>query len=91
MNHSEISSEDTSDNSFDFNPEEYRNYQFTTEASFISHLKRVMSNSIPSMNRAELQKQKIRQALVRDYIQNKDKQPDDIRRVLRDLFESWYY
>lgn len=37
----------------------------------------------------ELAHLKTRQLILRDYIENRDKHPLPIRRVLRDLFEDW--
>jgi len=86
MNQPEITSEDTSNPGFDFS--EYQKYRVPIDDSIITNIRRAMKKALTA-NRAELEKQKIREALVRDYIENKENQPAAIRRVLRDLFSSW--
>lgn len=73
-----------------FDHQKYKNYRVSPDASFISNIRRAMKNTFLG-GTMDSQKQKIREELVRDYIQNQNSQPADIRRVLRDLFESWYY
>ena len=66
MNQLNILSEDTSSNGF--------NYQVNPDDSFIFNIRRAMKNTFTG-SRADLQKQKIREELVRDYIYNQNKQP----------------